>query len=242
MNLRKKEENKMRELIGKSVLDVVRHLPALTWDLTEDGRVTREKIEQLIFIYYQWKKPKTEDELFKHISADNLDLGFIEKESERGVGLTSLVKLRNPEDYIGPRFGNIPFIDFDTCGKFDFLSETDLLELMKSQIRDVTELERGFILRSSSKGNYHFIGTGRLFNENDFVTFLNVCLLMRYKTSDRDIGLVDARHIGHALTPMKHLAELNSGWSMYDINTKFSTLRVSSRQNPAYEVVDVLGE
>jgi len=71
---------------------------------------------------------------------------------------------------------------------------------------------------------------------------------MKYKTQDRDINLADPIQVGHALTPMKYLAQLSKledsviKHSAYDYRDRFSTLRITPK--PSYKdfprVVDVL--
>ncbi len=230
--------------MDKNVLEVITELPNYKWKLKQGLVWDRVKIDQLIFVYYEWKKPRNEEDLYQHlevnkgITLEHLD--FIKNETERGMGLTSMVVLKNPEDHIGQRFAHIPFIDFDIGNNIDSLNDNDLLSLIKNKIYKETEIEKGLILKSSSKRNYHFIGTDRLFLEEDFITFIGLCLGMKYKINDeKQFVLADSKHLGHALSPMKYLAELNQqNFSKYDIQTRFSTLRLNPKKsNENYPVV-----
>jgi hypothetical protein len=93
-------------------------------------------------------------------------------------------------------------------------------------------------LRSGPKKNYHFLGLGTLLSEQDFITFLGLALTMKIKQGDENINLVDSRHVGHALSPMKYLShfqdeeEQTTSLCPYDFTERFASLRISRK--PGY--------
>ncbi len=249
----------MKDLIGKNILEVIVELSNRKWDYRIDGKTRETKISEFLFVYYQKEKPRSLEDLYhpvrinKNFSLENLS--FIEQERERGIGLTSIIGL----DSFGKAFlglsaikhgisntsnFHIPFIDID-LDRSDLEYTQKSIDLIKSLIKEYTQINSGLILKSSSKNNLHFIGMGRLLSEEEFITFLGLSLTMGYKKKDGQgyIGIADSRHIGHSLTPMKYLTELNGdGWSKYDNVDRFATLRVNPKTpwEGYSKVVDVL--
>lgn len=243
---------KLESLIGKNVIEVISVLPNFKYKFREDAiKEVKTKISTLFFVYYEKKKPREEVDLYRPIDTSNgitlEDLSFIRGDEKNCIGLMSKVELGRPYQNTEHKTAHIPLIDFDTDGNFDFLSDRDLLELLKREIKEKIELEQGLLLKSSNKRNYHFIGTNRLFSEQEFITFSGLCLAMKYKTEDgKSINLVDSRHVGHGLSPMKYISEIEKqygkNWSRYDFIERFSTLRITPKIKEAQYpiVVDVL--
>jgi len=241
----------MKNLIGKNILGVIVELSKNSWNHRAfSGKEYKTKISEFLFVYYEWNKPRKNEDLYRTLNVnDGLllnDLEFIGKEKDRGFGLTSQVRINKLDEISTDVRAHIPFIDFD-IDKYEFEIENkkDLLEIIKKSIKDSTEIEKGLILKSSSKENLYFIGTDRLLSETDFITFLGLCLTIGYRknSGQKFISLADSRHIGHSLTPIKYLAELNDEpWSKYDYTDRFSTLRINSKNNNvSYPIViDIL--
>ena len=231
------------DLIGKSSLDVIQNLFYYRWSFDSNGKIVYPRIKGLTFVYYDIEKPMRVEDSYIHLNVVDGTLlnclEFIEKEKSRGIGLTSRVQLWEPYSEEERKFAHIPMVDLDLVGTFDFIdSDEELLALIKDQIKRKTRLENGVILESSQR-NYYFMGTDKLFCDEDFVSFLGACLTMKYEDLDgRDINLADSRQIGHALTPMAYMEEFN----IYDFVERFSTLRVNSRNDGEGlpRVVDIL--
>ena len=240
-------------LLGKSIIEVILELPKISWSFNDNREIVKTKISHLTFVDYQKKKPRDEIDLYETIDAQNLSLSTLQKydliregSSDKCIGFTSRASLGKPYAREEHKRAHIPMIDFDTQ-EFDFLSDSALLRVIKENIREKTELEEGLLLKSSSKRNYHFISTERLFNENEFITFCGLCLAMKYKTSGgRYLNLADSRVIGHALSPMKYIVEVgrryNENFSAYDFKDRFFTLRITPKRagDEMPRVVDIL--
>jgi hypothetical protein len=238
----------LASLIGRTAPEIIAQLPEFSWRLEDKGRTTRVKIGRFLFVYYQKNKPRSQEDLFRSVDADEISergLDFIKPEEGRCIGLMSKVQLREPFGYQEGRFAHIPMIDFDTNENFGFMPEDELLRLLKENIK-TTEVEAGLFLKSSL-GNYHFVGVGRLFSEEEFISFLGLCLTMKHKVDGRDVNLVDSRHVGHSLTPMKYFADIGMNekgdGSVYDYGERFSTLRLTPRtsEESSPRVVDIYG-
>mgnify|MGYP001606520791 CR=1 FL=1 len=241
----------MENLIGKNILEVIVELSKHNWNHRAFSRKKfNTKIDEFLFVYYEWNKPRSNEDLYRSLNVNGglslNDLEFIEKEKGRGIGLTSQVRIKELDQATTDIKMYIPFIDFDVDKyKFDVGGEKNLLEIIKYGIKHSTEIKKGLILKSSSSENLHFIGTDMLLSEEDFITFLGLCLTIGYKKSpsQKFVSLADSRYIGHSLTPVKYLAELNNeAWSKYDNIDRFSTLRVNPKNNGGtYPVViDIL--
>ena len=95
---------------------------------------------------------------------------------------------------------------------------------------------------------------GDLLSEQDLITFIGLALTMKYKKSDGiNLNLVDSRHMGHALSAMKYIAEVEKlidpkkNWSRYYFGgelSRFITLRISPKTNYKNypRVIDVLDD
>jgi hypothetical protein len=239
-------KTKLKDFVGKNVFDVIVELPRMNWTLNDRGRAVNTKISQITFVDYQKRKPRIFEDLYEPISTNGLSIDvlrehhLVDVSSDRIIGLTSKLELGRPYQSTEHKTAHLPMLDFDRPK--ESLDGNDFLELVKSKIKEELGL-RGVILKSSSKGNFHFIGIGRLFDREDFITFCGLSLTIRYVAANGEhINLVDSRHVGHALTPMKYLAELNHGWSKYDFNDRFTTLRITpKRENEELPtVIDVV--
>lgn len=241
----------LESLVGKNIIEVILELPKFDWTLNDYGRIIKPKISTIFFVGYEKRKPREYIDLFTNIksldlSLENLKrLNLVDYENRRCAGLISKVQLGEPYTEEEGIFAHIPMIDFDT-DELTFFKDGELLELLKRMIKEKTELDQGVLLKSGPRNNYHFIGTNRLFSEDDFITFCGLCLGMKYKKDGRNFNLVDSRHIGHALGPMKYIAEIErragKNWSAYDIKSRFATLRITPKrkEDDLPKVVEVL--
>jgi hypothetical protein len=228
----------IERLVGKNVLEVITALPNFSWKYVENsGEEINTRIATLFFVYYQKKKPRTKEDIYKPVNVENgltpQDIAFIQEE-ERCMGIISKVQLGEPYGDSERRFAHIPLLDFDTDPYFNFMNEGDLIKLIKKEITDKLELRKGFLLRSSSKRNYHFIAADRLLSETDFITFCGLALGIKHRDlNERWVNLADSRQIGHGLSPMKYIPELKRGrkWSRYDFPERFLTLRLTPKTN-----------
>ncbi|HUS60324.1 MAG TPA: hypothetical protein VMX76_03025 [Nevskiaceae bacterium] len=227
------------QLIGKSVVEVVSLLPTFPWYIKVGGRhIEAARIASLVVVDYDTQEPKVNDDIFGSIpvtpgvpiSIKELKPRLTPPWPGRTTGLASLVHLdlsQWQQDrqfiYLGKPLAHIPLIDIDL--EIPYLSREELLALIKNEVKDKTEADRGLIL-ASGKQNFHFIGTERLFTDEQLVTFLSLCLLME---GPRGEPLVDSRWAGHSLTLMRHRADLG-GWSVYDFKDRFATLRISTSE------------
>ena len=260
-------------LKGRTALDLILEFPKISWTYFYGGHGTPgAQIDTLTFVTYESHAPVSDKvDLFgprlkvsQELSRE--DLSFIEREKEKTVGLISEVKLgeflpvAKEYAYVPPfgkfygehSYAHLPMIDFDTEGRFDFMTEDELIQMIKRTTAEITQIRKGVILKSSGR-NYHFFGTGYLLSEIDFMTFTGLCLSMKYDgPNGQPINLVDERGIGHALTPMNlYMAaewdEENSppkGFELshYIMGARFMTLRVSSKpgKNEYPKIVDIM--
>ena len=244
----KQNRELLGKLIGKDVVEAILTLPKFNWSFRHGGKALPVEIDQVIFVDYEKRKPREEEDLYQHVKTSSLTRetlsahGLMDSTDGKCIGLISKVVLGSPftyeNNYIGSVFAHIPMLDFDQDER---LSPGKRLELIKEGIRNKLMLT-GLLLRSSSKNNYHFIGIGDLLDDTDFVTFCGLSLGMKYKTACGDnINLVDSRHVGHSLSPMKYMGELN-GWSQYDFIDRFATLRLTPKREggPLPIVVDII--
>ena len=232
----------MRELEylkGKSVLDVVLELPKFDWYMNNRQGIVpiKTNICTLIFVSYQQEKPRTDIDRYPPVDAGSLksldDLSFIEVKDGRMMGLTSNVQIGEKHEN---RYAHLPMMDFDTHDNFSEMSEAALLELIKEKIRKDTQLEKGVILKSGPKRNYHFLGIGSMLSEEELVNFAGLCLLMHESKDGRKLNLADSRYIGHMLTAMKYLVDLDNptGFlTQYSYTCRFATLRLTKK--PKYK-------
>ncbi|MBS3167746.1 hypothetical protein J4216_01335 [Candidatus Woesearchaeota archaeon] len=238
---------------GRTIVDVLEEcFPNVTWNLRGDFHERPIKLDEIKFVHYQRIKPRDEPDFYTSVQFGDYRIrSFVEKAKESvqdSLGFISLIHFTDL--YGGLCEAHIPMIDFDTDYDFGFMDDQTLLETIKGKIRDHTEMTKGFILKSGPKRNYHFVGVGTLLSEVNFVTFVGLALTMRYKRDDgRVLNLVDARHIGHSLTPLKPLAELEGigsdpiyDWSRYNLVKRFSTLRITPKRGYSNYplVVDVM--
>ena len=235
------------QLIGKSVEELICLLPVFSW-YHLDALKNREKqeISEIIIVDYDTHKPRKDGELYGHIpviqgvsiSRERLS-SYLSPKPERTTGLISLVKLKESSDRLKGQNAHLPLIDMDLDIPDLLLNET--LSLIKKEIKTKTEIDRGVILASSKKNHLHFIGTERLLSQEQFVTFISLCLTMNDNNGNL---LVDPRWAAHSLSPMKYFKELDKeiDWSAYDITTRFATLRIatSERKPDLPKVIDVL--
>lgn len=238
-------------LIGKNILEVIVELSKQEWVYMDRFRgKCKAKIGDFLFVYFDEERRR--DFRYYGLSHNHglllSDLDFINKEKEKGLGITSLARIKelkicefdkiiSTEDLVV----HIPFIDID-LDKAGLKYDKESLGLVKKLIREHTQINEGVILKSSSKNNLHFIGMDRVMSRDDFITFLGLCLTMGYQKQGekRYTNIADYRHIGHSLTPRSHLPELNL--SKYDYTDIFATLRVNPKnsQDNYPEVIDVL--
>ncbi|MBW2973441.1 hypothetical protein KY346_03545 [Candidatus Woesearchaeota archaeon] len=227
-------------LKGKSVLDVVLELPKFDWYMNNRQGIApiKTNICTLIFVSYQQEKPRTDIDRYPPVDADSLksldDLSFVTVQDGRMIGLTSKVQIGEQHEN---RYAHLPMMDFDTHDNFSEMKEAALLDLLKEKIREDTQLEKGVILKSGPKRNYHFLGIGSLLSEEELVNFAGLCLLMRQLSEKKEkLGLADSRYIGHMLTPLKHLVDLDNptGFlTQYSYTLRFATLRLTKK--PKYK-------
>lgn len=119
-----------------------------------------------------------------------------------------------------------------------------MLGVIKREIREKTEIDKGVILNSGGRpGHYHFIGTERLLSDEQFITFMALCLGM----NEQGKFLVDGEWVGHSLNPLKYMVQFDKEYgleprSKYDFRLRFATLRITtSEEKPQLPVVvDVL--
>lgn len=186
------------------------------------------------------------------VQGEGIDPSKLDVDLQPGyaVGIASRVCLTIEGDQSQRRM-QIPMMDFD----FDpnEIDEYGALWMIKKELREKAEM-RGLILKSSEKpGHFHFIGD-RLLSDEQFLTFLGVCLLMKDEDGK---PLADSRFIGHALTArirdfvdLGNYDERHGPYSVYwkmDDNQwpypdVFTTLRIKSGSPGLGEptVIDVL--
>lgn len=236
------EDTRLKRLIGKNIVEVILELPKFNWAFCDGGEIVKTSIHRLTFVDYEKLKPRSREDLYQYVDTEKLSLeilkeyNLISEKNDRCIGLISKVELGPPYEQTEHKFAHIPMLDFDNPKKL--LKGVEFLELIKRCIKKTLELT-GLILRSSSKDNYNFIGVGTLLNEYDFITFCGLSLGMKYKTrGGENINLVDSRHIGHSLAPMKYMAELNPSWSRYVFGDRFATLRITPKKaDESYPIV-----
>lgn len=166
------------------------------------------------------------------------------------LGITSRVRLTMKGDEKQGRY-QIPMMDFDFDP--DVIDEYGVLWTIRENLREMAEMG-GLILKSSEKpGHFLFMGD-QLLSDEQFLTFLGICLLMECEGRP----LVDSRFIGHALTArMRDFLDLGSyderygSYSIYwRMNNEFwpypdifTTLRIKSEKTGYSEpkVIDVFG-
>ena len=240
-------------LIGRDVLDVVLEIPKIPWQMNSWSGLSvphPAHISELIFVDYQQEKPRTKLDNYTRLKISGgityEDLFFVDPKQDRMVGLTSRVKLGGRYQKLADLYAQIPMIDFDTHDNFRDMPDKELLELIKTKIKEDLRVNQGVLLRSGPKRNFHFMGLGDLLSDSrEFTTFVGLCLLMEHKTEDgRELPLVDARYMGHGLTPLKYISELDEtgNTTPYESDKRFATLRLTPK--PGYQnipwVVDVL--
>lgn len=228
------KKTNLKDFVGKNVFDVIVELPRMNWTFDDKKEVVDTSIRRLTFVDYEKKKPRTSEDLYEPVDAEGLSMDVLRSHhvitagKDRIIGLISKVELGPPYEEFEHKFAHIPLLDLDKPEKS--LDGKNFLEVVKDNIKKKLELT-GLILRSSSKGNLHFIGIGKLFGEEDFITFCGLSLGMKYKTAEgENINLADSRPIGHSLSQMKYMAELNPGGSPYLFGGRFATLRITPKK------------
>ena len=77
----------IRDLKGKTGLEVIRYLPEVDWILREGVKKTTVRLNNLIFVHYEPKKPREEVDLYHHVECrkgiGKASLDFIKPDSER---------------------------------------------------------------------------------------------------------------------------------------------------------------
>jgi hypothetical protein len=239
-------------LKGKSILEVIADLPKFEWTLKSEIHPIKTKLKTMVLVYYENNKPRAEIDLYHQIDVSNSseleEAVSTKRKDEVLAGLISGVELGSPFEEYEHKRAHIPMVDFDMHYEFDFLSEEEKLALIKNKIVNELEIKSGVILKSGPKRNYHFLGIGELLEEEDFITFVGLALCMYIKRDGRKINLADSRHLGHGLTTMKYMADVEknlnpeSNWSRYFFRERFLTLRIQPK--PCYpdhpKVVDVI--
>lgn len=239
------------ELRGKSIADVVSLIPTFPWFLNSGGRIVYPRVIGLTVVDYDTHKPRRDHDVFGPIlvtpgsKIEKVGLsGILPPKLGQTTGLISMVEteIDHPLSSM-PEKKLLHFSMIDMDLNIPGLSQEKTLALLKREIREKTEIEKGVLLASGSDNHFHFIGTERLLDEEQLVTFLGLCLNMR---GPDDELLVDPRWVGHALTPMKYLVILDGrgsdDYTSYDYTNRFATLRITtSKQKPTLPiVVDVL--
>lgn len=248
------EQVDLELLKGESVLKVISQLPTYPWCIKDGQFSIPVKMSYIEVVDYDLWKPRSSEDIFGHISVtpsmpipESTVLQNLKAKQGKTTGLISLVGLDQTEFEEGcygwikqPRV-HLPLIDIDINDQS--LSFEEAIELIKQEVPLKTEIARGVILSSGAPNHFHFIGVGRLLSEDQFVTFMGLCLNM---TDNKGNQIVDAKWAGHALTPMKYMTDLNKeeypDWSYYDIQQRFATLRVLPNIRKPYlpKVVDIL--
>ena len=234
---------RLEELIGKNIIKLIKMLPYFDWKLVGITGIKNIKLKTLHFVEYDIEKPRNIEEIYFPIEiSKELELLSIRRNENRQTGLISKVEFEYPFQN-SDGYGHIPMVDFDAHNDPKISSEKEAIEVIKESLLH-TEIEEGVILRSSSKRNYYFMGIGRVLSETQFLTFLGLCLTMR---DSKGVNLADSRHIGHTLSAMKYMAELENkqrgtNWSAYDFEDRFATLRVTPKEgNILPIVIDIYG-
>lgn len=229
-------EESPNHLRGSNIHEVICQVPVLPWYIKQGFRTYSVKPAQLTLVHYDVRKPREQIDLYDYITVNSGEpltqqqlSSHLNPPSGRTIGLTSLIGLDRQEfgEGLYPTLAcpqaHLPFIDLDLEGDRFPTAEIDLItkEVQK------TEIPHGLILTSGSPHHYHFIGLHRLLTDGQLITFVGLCLSMR----DGKKLLVDAKWVGHTLTPMKYMMERNLkfgiDWSAYDFQTRFATLRIS---------------
>ncbi len=225
------EKCRMDELIGLSAPEFFSRLPEYPWHIDNGARLFRVEIKNLVSVDYDTNKPRRETDWFDQVPVD-MGRECLQKEFERQLegktfGLTSMVYVKGNR-FSGQVF-HLPTIDLDIkCPDFD-------LETVKRKIREKTEIRKGAFLSSGRSDHYHFVGFGRLLDQEDLITFLGSCLLI-------EEGIVDSRWVGHSLTPMAYHKQFIRDGSIYDYRNRFGTLRLTDSEVKCTipKIVDVM--
>jgi len=245
---------KLDYLRGKNILELILEFPKLEWSLIDDdGKVKRDvKLDSLIFVYYEREDRGEKVDFYGHLDVTKglsmEDLLFIREEEDRTMGLISKVKLGHSFERYECKHAHIPMIDFDTHEKFEDMDEKELVNLIVKNIKEITLLPHGVILKSGQKRNYHFYGLEYLLSDTNFVSFIGYAMTMKSRgpKDGKFVNLADERGLGHSLTPMTYMAsefeerdiskfekvDPNSphGWmNRYSYFDRFSTLRVNRK-------------
>jgi len=270
--------NERRELLEsfkeKTITEVICSLP--TWPLFAETELSNPEIEFYPLKFYlnrfevelwqpgkqEWYQGLPQIEVrdipdrplppIKAVQGEKLDPRVFDVNLGPGwaLGFTSKVRLTLKGDQLPTKL-QIPMMDFD----FDpnAIDEYGVLWTIKKNLCEIAEIS-GLILKSSGKeGHFHFLGD-RLFSNEQFLTFLGVCLLVEYEGKP----LADPRYIGHSLTrglrSLKELRDYDEWWSPHSIYCKLeddywpypdisTTLRINPGK-PGYgepKVIDFVG-
>lgn len=241
-------------LRGRSIIEIVSLLPTFPWFIEVGGRRIDAKIRGFTIVDYDTWKPRKEIDLYGEIPVTPgipIEMGRLARELQskqgRSTALASIVWLDKEEWSEGAYPGveeqwvHFPTIDIDLDNSE--LPQQEILGWIKREIKEKTEIAKGAILLSGDSGHYHFVGTERLLTEDQFITFVGLCLTMK---DPEGKPLVDTKWVGHSLTPMKYLVEdAKKGgeeWSVYDFISRFASIRVTTSEKKLAlpTVVDVM--
>lgn len=249
------EQSDLKQLKGRTALEVVSLLPTFPWHTRELAEVKPVVINGLTLVSYDTSKPRRHVDMTYYITGGpgapippQLIDAYLSTDPERTTAIASLAYLDTEvfqatasPDIAFPK-AHIPFIDMDL--DYPDLSQEEVIMLIKKEIRVKTEIERGVIIASGGRNHFHFMGLDRLLTQEQFTTFLGLCGNMR---DDRFRQIVDMKWLCHAQTPMSHVVAFNNEWgtkwSAYDLaGWKFATLRFTSNAVKSHEpvVIDVL--
>lgn len=227
--------------IGRSIDHVLRHLVQSTFALRYEGERIEVHPKRFFFADYTTEQRHGREDTYASV-----DVGTKESRHQlkrvlnpspgTAVGLMSRLEIDH-DDHQYPlitnrqvHYAHTPMIDFDLDEKLSGMAGRDIPAMLKEHIVRNTEIEHGFLLQSGNRRHYHFLGFPELLTDNDLITFIGAALTMNYHGEEM-FSLADTRHLGHALAPMKYMKALNPDqqWSIYDLGSRFLTLRITPR-------------
>jgi hypothetical protein len=240
---------RLKDLIGKTCIDVVLSLPKFKWDLIEKGFEFKDvEISKLFFAQYEIKEPmklKRKKDYFFNIRTENLSSekikNYLKRQGKRtGVlSLLSLAEINSPLQGLENKIGHIPMADIDINNSYlNQIEEQGLLKILKEKI-SFLDIKENWLILSSSKRNYHLIGVGELLDKENLIDFLGDCLIkFRYKTpKGKIINLTHPAHIGHSLNPLGYMKWRKGSYSQ---PKRFITLRITEKKGDDIpKVIDV---
>lgn len=240
----------LERLRGKTTLEVISLLPTFPWQIDLGGiKVLDPKITSLTLVGYNTKlhrESKQEADYLYSVPIETgkaIPLGRLRKQIQkqlrpgRTFGITSKVDLDYLViDSIIQTGAHIPLIDIEV--EEDNLLQEELVEKVKKEIKVKTEINQGILLLSGGRNHFHFIGLGRLFTDEQFVTFIGRCLDLDYQGK----SIVCPFWAGHSLNPQTQSIEDQKSISAYNSTQRWATLRITSSGVKPKEptVIDVL--